>query len=45
MTALDAGVEPTNDSLFRFFADNQEIFTHNAASDKVSAGFGYERTA
>lgn len=45
MVALNSGVAPTNNDLFRFFADNQEIFTHNAASDKVSAGFGYERTA
>lgn len=41
-TALNSGVAPTNNDLFRYFADNQEIFTHNAASD---AGFGYERTA
>ena len=42
MAALDSGVAPTNNDLFRYFADDQEIFTHNAASD---AGFGYERTA
>ena len=41
-TALNSGVAPTNNDLFRYFAYNQEIFTHNAASD---AGFGYERTA
>lgn len=45
MAALNSGVAPTNNDLFRFFADNQEIFTHNAASDKEFAGFGYERTA
>ena len=43
--ALNSGVAPTNNDLFRFFADNQEIFTHNAASDKELAGFGHERTA
>lgn len=43
--ALNSGVAPTNNDLFRFFADNQEIFTHNAASDKQFAGFGHERTA
>ena len=43
--ALNSGVAPTNNDLFRYFADNQEIFTHNAASDKEFAGFGHERTA
>ena len=43
--ALNSGVAPTTDELFRYFADNQEIFTHNAASDKEFAGFGHERTA
>jgi len=45
MDALNSGVAPTTDDLFRYFADNQEIFTHNAASDKEFAGFGHERTA
>ena len=45
MAALNSGVAPTNSDLFRFFADKQEIFTHNAASDKEFAGFGHERTA
>lgn len=45
MDALNSGVDPTTDDLFRYFADNQEIFTHNAASDKEFAGFGHERTA
>lgn len=45
MVALNSGVSPTTNDLFRFFADNQEIFTHNAASDKQFAGFGHERTA
>lgn len=45
MAALNSGVAPTNNDLFRYFADNQEIFTHNAASDKEFAGFGHERTA
>ena len=45
MDALKSGVAPTNNDLFRYFADNQEIFTHNAASDKEFAGFEHERTA
>lgn len=45
MDALKSGIAPTNHDLFRYFADNQEIFTHNAASDKEFAGFGHERTA
>lgn len=45
MAALNSGVAPTNHDLFRFFTDNQEIFTRNAASDKEFAGFGHERTA
>lgn len=45
MVALNSDVAPTTNDLFRFFADNQEIFTHNAASDKQFAGFGHERTA
>ena len=45
MDALKSGVAPTNHDLFRYFADNQEIFTHNAASDKEFAGFERERTA
>jgi hypothetical protein len=44
-TALKSGVAPTNHDLFCYFADNQEIFTHNVASDKELAGFGHERTA
>jgi hypothetical protein len=43
--ALKSGIAPTNQDLFRYFADNQEIFTHNAASDKELAGFEHERTA
>lgn len=45
MDALNSGVAPTNHDLFRYFVDNQEIFTHNAASDKEFAGFERERTA
>lgn len=45
MAALNSGISPTNNDLFRYFADNQEIFTPDAASDKEFAGFGYERTA
>ena len=45
MAALKSGIAPTNQDLFRYFADNQEIFTHNAASDKKFAGFEHERTA
>lgn len=45
MDALKSGIAPTNHDLFRYFADKQEIFTHNAASDKEFAGFGHERTA
>lgn len=45
MDALNSGVAPTNHDLFRYFVDNQKIFTHNAASDKGFAGFGHERTA
>ena len=45
MAALNSDVAPTNQDLFRYFADNQEIFTHNATSDKEFAGFGHERTA
>jgi len=45
MAAINSGIAPTNHDLFRFFADNKEIFTYNAASDKKFAGFGHERTA
>ena len=45
MAAINSGIAPTNHDLFRFFADNKEIFTYNAASDKKFAGFERERTA
>ena len=45
MAALNSGFAPTNHDLFRYFADNQEIFTHTAASNKEFAGFEHERTA